>query len=402
MPLTNTLKPIVDQPVFEWCRFVPTRPTANASMCSSSDKSGRYLYYNVSGTFLRYDTYGDSWQELATITTATTLGQLKFHSGFGWRGIPVAATSSTITVGGFGNSKLMKGMKIRIISGTGAGQERTITTIADSVIVASGSASSYTTVGTATYLQDTSNKWRVNQWRGYAMRTIQGVGSNQVRRVLCNSTDSIYLQDTDLQGVDSFNNTALSTTSPFSSPASMSGVNAVHYTLESSVATVDSAWTVTPDSSSKFMILGGGVWFMGGTGAATPSTYTGYYDVATDTWYSKRGHTFFSSAISGDIQMEDIGEYGGPNATGTATSAGSRSLTNSGASMTVDRWANYQLRITGGTGISQWRRIVGNTATSFQLERNWDINPDSTSTYAVYPDSDKIWVSGNTCGLVVS
>ena len=396
----NLMKRQLDQPVFEWMRFAPAFTAPNA-LTSANDGSNRLIYYLAGQSFYRYDTYSDSWQGLAPcpVSPNSTSGVvLKYSKTQGNRGWVLAASSNTITIGA-SRYDLFEGMKVRIVSGTGAGQERTISSISDSTIHAAGSVS-YSVSGTATIAQDASKRWRVNQWRGYGFRITQGGGTNQVRKILLNSTDTIYLADTSLQGVDSFNNTPMSTVSPYSSPVGLAGVNAPHYVIESSVVTVSSAWTVTPDSSSRFMIMGGGIWMMTGTGSASPSTATAYYDVATDTWHTKRGHHFYVSAVADVLIMEGIGEFGGPTVSGTATSGGSRSLTNSSAAMTIDRWANYQLRITGGTGVGQYRRIVGNTATSFQFERNWDINPDSTSTYEVYPDSDKIWMAGNSTGLI--
>jgi hypothetical protein len=68
--------------------------------------------------------------------------------------------------------------------------------------------------------------------------------------------------------------------------------------------------------------------------------------------------------------------------------------------MTYDRWANHQLRITAGKGVGQKRRIVGNTDTTFFVEHKWGITLDNTSEYAVYPDTDKLWVAGNASSAI--
>ncbi len=66
MAVTLNLKPGIDLPVYQWLRFTPA--TAAAGNCVSSDKRGidRYIYMLLSATaFWRYDTYSDSYQQLA-------------------------------------------------------------------------------------------------------------------------------------------------------------------------------------------------------------------------------------------------------------------------------------------------------------------------------------------------
>ena len=59
--------------------------------------------------------------------------------------------------------------------------------------------------------------------------------------------------------------------------------------------------------------------------------------------------------------------------------------------MTPDRYANYRLLITGGTGAGQNRRITCNTTNSFSIAREWDVPLDATSTFEVWPDFDRIY-----------
>jgi hypothetical protein len=67
---------------------------------------------------------------------------------------------------------------------------------------------------------------------------------------------------------------------------------------------------------------------------------------------------------------------------GTATSATSTTLVNSGASMGTTQYVNFLLVITGGTGRGQVRKIASHTATTFTVSA-WDVTPDTTSTYRV-------------------
>src|SRR5690348_4057085 len=69
--------------------------------------------------------------------------------------------------------------------------------------------------------------------------------------------------------------------------------------------------------------------------------------------------------------------------TGTATSGAASTLTDTGKSWTVNQFANFALKITGGTGSGQTKTVVSNTATVLTISGTWTTNPDNTSTYAL-------------------
>lgn len=68
---------------------------------------------------------------------------------------------------------------------------------------------------------------------------------------------------------------------------------------------------------------------------------------------------------------------------GTATSGASTTLTDTGKAWTTNEFANKRVRITGGTGKGQTRRIASNTATALTVSPAWTTTVDSTSTYRV-------------------
>lgn len=392
MALQNLLKPQVDQPVFEWLRFAPAATSATSALASSDDKA-RFMYYIVGQAMWRYDTYSDSWQECAppNIAPVTTVA-LKYSKYSGYRGHTISATSTTITIAGFSKySNITDNLKIRIVAGTGAGQERTITTVAPSVIADFG----LLTTASATQITDSTKKWRVNQWDGYQCRLTYSTGQSQIRRVLYNDTNTLYFSDANFQASDSFNNTGFSSVSPFAAPIATAG-SQTNFVIESTTMTVDSPWTVTPDGSSIYLVMGGGLWLFSSQ-SGSPFSSMQFYDMITDTWQTKTAlGTLVVAGFGTDFAMDRTGEVSGAFITSTAaTSATAKTLVNSLATMEVDRWANHQLRIVGGTGIGQRRRIVGNTATTFYVENKWDVTPDSSSTYEVYGDTDKIWLVGN-------
>lgn len=77
------------------------------------------------------------------------------------------------------------------------------------------------------------------------------------------------------------------------------------------------------------------------------------------------------------------------SATGTATSATAQSgttfatLTDTGATWTVNDFKGKFITITGGTGSGQTRTISTNTATVITLAGAWGTTPNATSTYAI-------------------
>ncbi len=396
MAVTNLLKTQVDLPVFEWMRFAPQTTTALSAL-ASSDVNARYMYWVVGQAMWRYDTYSDTWQECAAPNIApVTTSALKYSHYSGYRGHAITATSNTITVAGFSrHSHLPDNVKIRIIAGKGAGQERTITELEDAVVADFGVITTFTNTATLQSIADSTKKWRVNQWDGYQVRLVYNTGQSQIRRISYNDTTSLTLFDVNFQAIDSFNNAGFSAVTPYALPVITAGSQA-HYIIESSVLTVDSSWTVTPDESSVYLIMAGGLWLFS-SAAATPFCSFQFYDILTDTWMSKTPiGAQLNTSFGTDFTIDRTGEAAGAYISGlTATSGTSRTLVNSGATMEIDRYANYQLRIDSGTGIGQRHRIVGHNATTFWIDKNWSINPDSTSGYSIYGDTDKLWLSGN-------
>lgn len=395
MPVTNLLKTQVDQPVFEWMRFAPLSTTGGAVLAAGDDTTGRLMYYLSGASLYSYDTHSDSWQQLAsspvTTNNVTSMKYTKTVGGF--RGDAIAGTSTTITIAGLSRAGMV-GKTIRIIAGTGAGQERTINSVADAVIADFGTATGVST----SQLSDTTKKWRANQWDNYSCRIVMNAGVGQVRKIQYNDVNTLAFSDPVFQPIDPFNNQVWSGTAPYATPVSTAGQPS-HYVIESCVLTVPT-WTVTPDATSVYQVIGGGLWV---ATATSPNIFFQFYDIITDTWLTKTHMGgLITSTVGTDIALERIGEIGSAFVSGvTASSATSRTLVHSGATYEVDRYANYQLRITNGTGIGQKRRIVGNTATTFYIERNWGITPDATSVYAIYGDTDSIWFSGNGCSALL-
>ena len=393
MPVTNLLKPQVDLPVFEWLRPCPVATAAtNGLVGMNGQTGGRYLYMFGPSQAYRYDTWSDSWQEITLAANGHALNiKMQMTPYLGHRAPVIAATSNTLQIGGCGMAtKNAVGMKIRIVSGLGAGQERTITAVADPVIHDEGVSTSSSNDG----VTDTTKKWRFNEWDGYSLRilhTSTPANGGQIRKILYNNETVLATNQSNFQQIDPWNN------SGFSSISFPAFTTNLQYSIESVTLTVDTNWTVTPNNSSIFMILSGGILVMSPNSISSGVVYPQYYDILADTWQTRTlpQSSHYTTAPS-NYSFAFIDESSGAFISGaTATSATARTLVNTGATMEVDRFANHQLRIIAGTGVGQQRRIAGHGATFFHIERNWDVIPDSTSRYQVWGDTDKAYICGN-------
>lgn len=392
MTLTINLKPQVDLPVWEWCRFAPMTTAAGTCTCSDESEGGRYIYYLAAATvFCRYDTITDAWQLLNAPTIAgLTIGTMRYSPYGGYRGSVISAGATSVVLPGLQGDKLV-GKALRITAGTGAGQERVISAITHQVV-----ESGVSVTASATQLIDNQTipkKWKINQWKGYQCRIVFGTGQSQVRKILYNDAYTLTFSDTNFQPYGHWNNTAFSAIPPSALPVSAVS----HYFIEGSTATVP-AWTTQPDSTSKFVALTGAIWLATNATLALGAAYWCYYDILSDTWINKtRPSGVITTLATYDLTVERMTELSGTFAAGTSTGSGDgRNMIDTGASWEVDRWANFQLRITNpATGIEQRRRIVGNSAKILYVERPWDANPTNAYTYAVYGCGNGIWMAGN-------
>lgn len=139
------------------------------------------------------------------------------------------------------------------------------------------------------------------------------------------------------------------------------------------------------------------VWYV--TGASTTSSGSfKKYDYATNTW-TTLSQTGLPAIIGTDGKIVSTPSFIGSDylsfATGTATSGGASTITNTGKNWSTNQWANYQIRITGGTGAGQIRSISSNTATAITVGSAWTIQPDNTSTYSIEGNDDYLYWLGN-------
>lgn len=149
-------------------------------------------------------------------------------------------------------------------------------------------------------------------------------------------------------------------------------------TLDNAVANTDTFRM----STGRFFVVGG-----------NNSNAFRSFDVATATWSSALG--VVPANIGTDARLTGAYIFNQSYATGTATAGSTNTLTNSSKTWTTNQWANYQVRITAGTGRGQIRVISSNTGTALTVATNWTTAPDATSEYAIEGDEDKLYLAGN-------
>lgn len=410
MGLVNNLKKAVDLPVWEWTRFSPAAPaaaTTSTASCSCvadnniiNETNGRYIYYMLgAGQFWRYDTFADSYMQLASSPQVPRdAASMRFAGALGYYNRVLSATSTTIRTG-LPTGKSAIGFKIRIISGTGAGQERIITDVSEPVVADFGVATGGTAASTLpAVLTDTNKNWygsstasdvantgaytgstpNFNGWAGYTLRiTPFGGGPNQVRKILYNTNQVLTVGDANINVYEPFSNIGFSVTTAAGTV----------YQIESSTITVDTAWDTTPDQTSRFMIRSGAIILNTGFGAAaaavaTPFHTMQYYDVLADIWYTLPAVQNMTLGGPTDNSLERTTENSTIWYRGMATGGSTTTLVDTSASWTKDEWIGYEVFIFSGTGRGQIAQISSNTDTTLTFP-TISTAPDSTSRYEI-------------------
>jgi hypothetical protein len=162
-----------------------------------------------------------------------------------------------------------------------------------------------------------------------------------------------------------------------------------------SVITVDTQ--VSAFTNTNVYRLVTPVWYVVGSGTLAAGSFR-KYDFATNTW-TTLSQTNLPASIGTDGKLIATPSWVDTNyvsfATGTTTSGGINTLTNSTKNWSTDQWRNYQIRITTGTGAGQIRSISSNTTTVITVSTNWATQPDSTSNYSIEGNDDFLYYMGN-------
>lgn len=391
MALTNKLKQQVDLPVWEWLRTLPVAATAGLSCTCTADTpminatSGRYIYALLNATnFWRYDTIADSYEQLASpVITPLTASSMRFSGSLGYYGRVISSPTATTINTGLPSSSAAVGYHIRIISGKGAGQERLITAASDPIIADFGGVSGASTAN----ITDSAKNWgytgtanNFNGWVGYVVRVIGGTGINQVRKILYNNATTLTIADVNIHAYEPW-------AVPGSSTAGTAGWATTAagslYQIEYSTVTVDTAWDIQPDNTSRYVIQSGGVFLASGASLANGGITMQYYSVLEDIWYAKETYSNMVPIVPTDLSLERLTENSSLWYTSIASSGTTTTLTDSAASWTVNQWAGYPCIIWTGTGHGQIGYITSNTATALTFSNTLGTAPDATSRYSI-------------------
>lgn len=163
------------------------------------------------------------------------------------------------------------------------------------------------------------------------------------------------------------------------------------------VVTVTSAFSEAITSSSTFQLLTPR-WYMLNGGTLVANSFKAY-DLATNTWSASLSITGAPPTLGTDAKLIStpsiIDGAAKTFATGTATDGATSTLTNSAKDWATNQWANFQVRITDGTGAGQIRSIASNTGTALTTSSAWATTPDATSQYAIEGNDDYLYLMGN-------
>jgi hypothetical protein len=155
------------------------------------------------------------------------------------------------------------------------------------------------------------------------------------------------------------------------------------------VATQASAFT----ASTVYRLLTP-TWYVCSAGSTAAGSFR-KYDYATNTWTTLANMPASFGTDAKLVATPSIVDGGFRQfATGTATSATSTTLAQTGKTWTASQWINFQLRITAGTGAGQIRTITANTADTLTVA-TWTTTPDATSQYAIEGNDDFLYLLGN-------
>lgn len=149
--------------------------------------------------------------------------------------------------------------------------------------------------------------------------------------------------------------------------------------------------STAPDNTSVYALYTGKFYVLSAGTLAAGSFKS--YDYATATWASLSNTGLLANWISDGRMCSTSAVSTAPFATGTATAGGSTSISNTAKTWTVNQWANFQVRITGGTGAGQTRLITSNTATALTTSA-FAVAPDVTSVYSIEGNDDAIYLIG--------
>jgi hypothetical protein len=390
MSVTSKLKRGVDLPMWEWLRPLQIITSQPSTFAAGGKPAGRYIYYLPLTTNIpwRYDTYADGWTALTSPPfSQTTLTATTYNEKQGYQGRIISIPSSTSFKAAVPKGNKCVGKIVKIISGTGAGQRRTITAVSAPIVHDTLSLTSANTV----ILVDANKNYAINQWRDYGARIISNTLSD-FRKIIHNINNTLTLADNQFASVG-----LQWAYSPLPATAAPSVTDSAEtrVQIESYDVTVDSAWTITPNNTSVFVIESGVLWNLNVVVARFGFQS---YDILSDSWIQNNSINagMLAGNIGTDVAMDTFAETGSALVTRPALSATAMTVKLSGSTFNANIYSNYNMRVTAGTGFGQTRTIMSHTSSNdFTLNRALSTTLDATSVVDIVVDNDKLFMTGS-------
>lgn len=136
-------------------------------------------------------------------------------------------------------------------------------------------------------------------------------------------------------------------------------------------------------------------WYVCNNGSVAAASFR-KYDFATNTWTTLANMPASFGTDAKVVATPSIVDGVFKQfASGTATSATTTTLVQTGKTWTASQWINSQVRITAGTGAGQIRTISANTADTLTVSAAWTTTPDNTSQYVIEGNDDFLYLLGN-------
>ncbi len=305
--------------------------------------------------------------ESASTEPATASGSMS--------GAVTAATGTTLTNSGAGwTSTALVGKWVKITGGTGVGQTRKI----------SANTATQLTVSTWTTTPDVTSTYQIYE----ALFTLTLTPPKNVKRLVESSGTADYIYLNSFEGLRAEGDVYLMSNGyPLPVSKTIKTIDTVRNTTKggykvtfktavaASALLADYARIFEEDTNGKETIT----WL----GTYTPSQVADEINAASklvEAEIASGATTLPGTASKTYFQNLPAGDTG--SMTGTATAGTGTTLSDAAAAWTANNLINKFVRITGGTGVGQIRKITANTATQLTVA-TWTVTVDATSTYII-------------------
>jgi hypothetical protein len=386
MAVLNKLVPLLHTPIAEPMAIAQTASAAN--MFCIADQTGRspWVMY-VTSTTVVYLYKHDSWMQIASPALAT-FGAGACGVYYPWSQTFTASGGSTSTVtvaiGTANIQGFVVGETIEFLSATNVGIRTTITSVTNT-------GSGTITIGFATLgaANTSSTTFRISSGRFYVF----GGGT------LASGTFKFFDVAT-MAWSAALSITGLTATfagdakmaTPYQLPKVYQSGNVTQTTNTTNATITDSTKTWNINQYAGYWVR-----IIGGTGS--PSTTTGDQNPLlqitsnTATTLTLNGTFTVAPNTTSQYTIEDV------IASGVATSGSTTTLLNSGKAWTASQWVNYQVRVTGATGLGDKGIVSASTSTQLTIPTQGTAIA-SGSIYTIEPSEDALYLLGNSATAI--